>query len=245
MMNDTSSLHSELNGLQQKIVFMANAQFESPQYKKLFAVRFTRRRAQDYILQRTLWTVNRRDCWALVQGIAPMDVKKMIWDHEREELEGKPDEGIDDHYRLSVREGEAVGLSEDDFDNVMPCDGLIACGAAWLYLATHSHWLTALAASAALELSNSEEVLSNGSTSRLIGEKLQRELGIPMKAQPSNAEHAVADIAHGHLLLDVARKHVHGPADIALILDGLHRSWAIERVWKGQLADLMLASPDS
>ena len=75
---------------------------------------------------------------------------------------------------------------------------------AWRPLASHSHWLTALAASAALELSNSEEILEHGSNSRRIGEKMERDLSIPMKSQESNVEHAAADVAHGHILMRVA-----------------------------------------
>ncbi|MGE0853890.1 MAG: hypothetical protein AB7O44_30480, partial [Hyphomicrobiaceae bacterium] len=102
---------------------------------------------------------------------------------------------------------------------------------------------TALAASAALELSNSEEILRGGSNSRRMGEKFERELGIPMKAQASNAEHAIADVAHGHLLLEVAERHMRTPEHKELILDGLRKSWAVERVWKGLLADVLAALP--
>ncbi len=195
------------------------------------------------MIQRTHWTINRRDCWALVQGVSPLDVKKIIWDHEREELEGKPEEGVDDHYTLSIREGAALGLAAEDFVNTPPCDGAVTCMGAWLHLAKHSHWLTALAASCALELGNSEEILKHGSMSRRMGEKLERELGIPMKAQASNAEHAIADIAHGNLLTRIAERHMTGRAELELIIAGLRQSWAIDRVWKGQLAEVMEAIP--
>ena len=82
--------------LDQELTRMANAQFDSDGFKRLLSLRLNKERARMYIIQRTHWTVNRRDCWAQVQSSAPLPVKKLIWDHEREELEGdvalgKPD----------------------------------------------------------------------------------------------------------------------------------------------------------
>ena len=234
------SLMAELKGT---ISTLANAQFDSPGYRRLLALPLTKARAQAYVIQRTHWTINRRDCWALAQGIAPLDVKKIIWDHEREELAGKPEDGTPDHYTLSIREAAALDLTPDDLINTPPCDGAVTCMAAWLHLVKHSHWLTAVAACSALELSNSEAVLKNGSMSRRMGEKMQRELGIPMKKQPMNDVHMVADAEHGNLMTDVAARHLHTRADYELIVEGLRQSWTIDRVWKGQLADLLESIP--
>jgi pyrroloquinoline quinone (PQQ) biosynthesis protein C len=230
--------------LEQQIADLANAQFASPQYQQLLGLKFTKERARAYVIQRTHWTVNRCDCWAHTQGAAPLDVKKLIWDHERVELEGIPEEGTEDHYTLSLMEGSTLGLKPSDFTRVPPIDGAVTCMLAWLHLSQHSHWLSAVAASAALELSNSEEVLHDGSMSRRIGEKISADLGIPLKAQASNAEHMVADIEHGRLLMVVARVHARTPEAQERVLEGLRQSWAIERVWKGQLAEMLETLPD-
>jgi len=243
-MATTDLENADLAGLEEQIAEMANAQFDSPHYRRLLGIKFTMERARAFIIQRTHWTVNRRDCWAHAQGSAPLDVKTLIWEHERDELEGKPEEGIDDHYTLAVKEGGLLGLEPEDFIRTPPADGATTCMLAWLHLATHSHWLGAVAASAALELSNSEDVLTGGSMSRRIGEKLNADLGIPLKAQPSNAEHMVADVEHGRMLMVVARVHARTPEAQEHVLAGLRDSWAIERVWKGQLADILEALPD-
>ncbi len=235
---------ADLADLERQITEMANDQFASTQYRRLLGLKFTRERARAYTIQRTHWTINRRDCWAHAQGAAPLDVTKLIWDHERVELQGIPEEGIEDHYTLSLMEGRVLGLKPEDFTSEPPIDGAVTCMLAWLYLSQHSHWLSAFAASAALELSNSEEVLREGSMSRRIGEKITADLGIPMKDQASNAEHMVADIEHGRLLMIVARGHACTPEAQERVLEGLRKSWAIERVWKGQLADLLEAMPD-
>jgi hypothetical protein len=229
--------------LGREIVALANAQFDSPGYRRLLGLPLNTTRGQAYIIQRTHWTTNRRDCWALAQGVAPLDVKKVIWDHESEELAGKPEEGVADHYTLSVKEAALLGLTPDDLINTPPIDGAVTCLAAWLHLVKHSHWLTAVAACSALELSNSEEVLRDGSMSRRMGEKMAKDLGIPLNKQPMNAEHMVADIAHGNLMTEVAERHMTNRAELDLILDGLRQSWAIDRVWKGQLADLLESIP--
>lgn len=62
----------------------ANAQFTSPQFRRLFDVPLTIERARVYTLQKSHWIINRRDCWGLAMGLAPMDVKKLIWLHEQD-----------------------------------------------------------------------------------------------------------------------------------------------------------------
>ena len=233
-----------LSDLYRELVELANAQFESPQYRRLLSMKLTRERARHYVIQRTHWTVNRRDCWALVQGVAPLPVKRLLWEHEREELAGDKERGVADHHTLSLKEGAALGLSPDDFIRNQPMEGCIVCCQAWRYLASHSHWLGGLAASAALELSNSDEVLRGGSMSRRMGMKFRDELGIPLKDQHSNAEHMVADVRHAHILMDVAAEYAKVDWDRDEILRGARASWAIDRVWKGQLADMMAALPE-
>jgi len=51
------------------------------------------------------------------------------------------------------------------------------------------------------------------------------------------------DVEHAHLLFDVARKYAKTDHDIELILDGARRSWAIDRIWKGHLADILAVIP--
>lgn len=233
-----------LTDLYAELKAMANAQFESDGFKRLLGLNFNKERARHYVIQRTHWTLNRRDCWAAVQAVSPLDVKKLIWDHEREELDGDKERGVADHYTLSLQEGGSLGLAPPDFDRFGPMDGLIACGLAWRHIAMHSHWLGSLAASAALELSNSDEILSGGSMSRRIGIKFRDEVGIPFKDQHSNIEHMEADVRHAHILMEVAAVHAAGPAERREILNGARASWAVDRVWKGQLAELLAAIPE-
>ena len=227
--------------LGRQLVRMANAQFDSEPFKRLLALPLNKKRAQVYTIQRTHWTVNRRDCWAAVQASAPFAVKKLIWDHERDELEGDKQKGKADHYQMSVQEGATLSLKAIDFQRTGPTDGCLTCCNAWENLARTRPWLGALASSAALELSNSDQVLKGGSMSRRMGMKIAKDVGIPFKKQTSNAEHAVADIAHGHMMMEVAEVYVTNTYERDLVLQGAADSWSIDRVWKGHLADIMAA----
>lgn len=238
------SAGNPIKQLEQQLTQLANAQFDSDAFRRLLGLRFNKERARMYILQRTHWTVNRRECWAQVQSSAPMPVKKLIWDHERDELEGDKELGKADHYTMSVQEGAAVGLKPKDFVDIGPSDGCFTCCAAWLHVARTGHWLTALASASALELSNSDEILTGGSMSRRMAVKMRDEVGVPFKKQTSNVEHMVADVKHAHMLMEVAEQYAPSDLERQLILDGARQSWAIDRIWKGHLADLLAAIPE-
>lgn len=237
-------LSDSLKDLENTLIRMANAQFDSESYKRFLGLRLNEERARTYVIQRTHWTVNRRECWAQVQSAAPMPVKHVIWQHEREELEGDPSTGKADHYTMNFQEGAALGLTREDIERTPLSDGCLTCCYAWLHLARTSHWLSALAASSALEMSNSDEILEGGSMARRMGIKMRDEVGIPLKKQAVNAEHMVADIEHAHMMMDIAARYATGETEQALILDGARRSWAIDRIWKGHLADLLAAIPE-
>jgi hypothetical protein len=90
--------------LENKLAELANAQFESAEYKRIFGMKWTRERARIYMVQRSYFVLNRRDCWAYLQGSVPFDVKQVIWDHEKEELMGDDERGVENHYALGMRE---------------------------------------------------------------------------------------------------------------------------------------------
>jgi hypothetical protein len=94
-----------------------------------------------------------------------------------------------------------------------------------------------------LEVRNSAELIQGGSLSRRIGEKFERELGIPMKKQINNAEHVVMDVEHAHLLMRVARKYATTEAAQNAIIKGARESLIIDRVYRGHLADMLETLP--
>lgn len=228
-----------LKALEDKLIEMANAQHESYAYKHLFSVPLTIERVRAHHLQKALWVLNRRACWAYAQAAAPFDVKQLIWQHEEEELGGNKQRGLDNHYVLNVKQGAPFGLTAADYANVQPTDQTLTCLHAWIRLAKDSHWLKALAACAALELSNSDEILRSASASRRMAQKIRDELGIGIERQESFKEHMVADVEHSHLLMEVAKVHATTEFGREQILEGARESWAVDRVFRDALAATM------
>ena len=229
----------KMRELEETLVELAIGQHQSDAFKRLFAARFTKKGAQEYFLQHSLFNLNRRDCWGFVQGAAPMAVKRLVWDHEQGELAGDKDRGVADHYTLAVKQGASFGLSPDDFYKEQPMDIPFACFQAWINIARTCPWLEAAAASACLELDNADDVIPTGCISRRIGEKMRDELGIPMKKQYSNAEHVEADVEHGKLIIDLARKYGDTAEAREQIISGTKKSFAIERAFRGFTATLI------
>ena len=73
-----------IDGMWTELVRMCNEQFESKSFKHLLNTKFTKTRAQQYSIQMAFYVQNRRDCWGYVQGSAPLEIKKLIWQHEED-----------------------------------------------------------------------------------------------------------------------------------------------------------------
>jgi pyrroloquinoline quinone (PQQ) biosynthesis protein C len=218
---------------------LVNAQFESDGYKRMLGTKFSLKGAQQFFMQHAQFNLNRRDCWGYVQASSPMAVKKLVWEHEEEELGGVPSRGGANHYELAVMQGEAFGLTPEDYYNAPTMDGTLTASYAWINLAKSGDWLEAFSASASLEYANSEEIIRDGCLSRRLGEKLEYELGIPMKKQYSNDEHRVADVEHGKLLIQIADEYGDTPEALNTIRSGVTKSLAIDRVFRNFLGELL------
>lgn len=232
-----------LRELEEELVELANAQHDSRAYRKLFSVALSVERIRAHHLQKSIWTMNRRDCWAYAQAQAPFGVKQLIWEHEREELRGGGERNVDNHQALGVQEGAAFGLTQEDYDSAEPTDVTLACVKAWVLLAKEPPWTKAFGACAALELSNSEEVLRTKSASKKMAERIRDQLGVEIERQHSLKEHMIADVEHAHILSRVARDFTTTELERRQILDGAKESWAIDRAFREHLADLMASIP--
>jgi hypothetical protein len=222
---------------------LANALYETPGYRRILSMPLNLARARLYTLQKSHWNINRRDCWAFAQGHAPMDVKRLIWEHEEDELAGNKDRGVEDHYSLQVRQSALIGLTPDDFRNVRMRAGTRTCVYAYLHLVNSGHWLKAVSACAALEVSNSAEWVEGGGMSYRMGKRFEKDLGIPFEKQLNAKEHAEVDVEHAHMLLQIAKRHGSAPGALNWMMEGLVESWEIDQIWKGILADMMEEIP--
>jgi pyrroloquinoline quinone (PQQ) biosynthesis protein C len=140
---------------------------------------------------------------------------------------------------LGIKEAEQVGLAEGEFDLTRPTDVAQTCFWAWINLAKSRPWLEAVAASSVLEMVVSDEIIQGGGIVRRLGERMAKDLGIPLKEQVTNAVHVVADMEHPDLMFKTAEAHVRTEEDHQAVLRGARDSLAIERVFRGHLADLI------
>ena len=65
---------------------IVNRHFETPEYRQFFSVKLTPARESILNLHYPHYIKSRRDCWAAAQVKAPLDVKRAIWEHEKDEL---------------------------------------------------------------------------------------------------------------------------------------------------------------
>ena len=228
----------DINELRATLNRMVNEQFESREIKHFLSVPLTMGRAQFYTIQNALYTRNRRDCWGYVQGAAPLDVKALIWRHESDELVNDPRCGTD-HFSLCVKQGEALGLTRDDFDKAELPPLVRACFYAWIHIATKNHWLTAFTSSQMLERRNNGEIVKGGGMSYRVGQKFEKELGISLKKMVSLDVHSVADTDHSDMMEGVYNRYATTPGAYEAVLQGARDCMAIDRAYRGALGYLM------
>jgi hypothetical protein len=217
---------------------MVNDQFDSPEFKNFLAVPLTLERGRFYVVQSALYTSNRRDCWGYVQGGAPLEVKRVIWQHESDELVNDPRAGMD-HYTLTVKQGEVIGLKPEDFEKAEVPPMVRACFYAWHHIAIRSHWLTAYASSHMLERRNNGKIVKGGGMSYRVGKKFENELGINLKKMISLDVHVVADTEHSENISETFERYVKTTEERDLVLQGARESMAIDRAYRGALGYYM------
>jgi hypothetical protein len=217
---------------------MVNDQFESVEFKNFFAVPLTLERGRFYVVQSALYTSNRRDCWGYVQGGAPLEVKRVIWAHESDELINDSRAGMD-HYALTVKQGEVIGLKPEDFENAEVPAMVQACFHAWHHIAMRNHWLSAYTASHMLERRNNGKIVKGGGMSYRVGKKFENELGINLKRMISLDVHVVADMDHSENISEMFERYVKTSGDCDRVLLGARDSLAIDRAYRGALGYYM------
>ncbi|HZS02723.1 MAG TPA: iron-containing redox enzyme family protein [Chloroflexota bacterium] len=217
---------------------MTNAQFASPEFQHLLSLPITLPRARLYVLHRARYQRHRRDVWAYVQAAAPLDVKHMIWEHEREELDFDPRAGSN-HIALGNRECEVVGLTPEEVDTAELVPGVVACFWAWVHLAMTRPWLEAFTASSVMERRNSGDIVQGGGLSMRMAQNIARGLGIPVEQLKNSTVHSEADVEHGAMLDIVAERYATTEEARQAMLRGARDSLLIDRAFRAALAEAM------
>lgn len=211
---------------------MVNRQFDTFEFKKLLAVPLTSERVRVHRHHMTYYGANRRDCWAFVSGKAPLDVKRAIWEHEKDELIHDARMG-----RAHVTEQD---LRERDESLLVP--GAKAAFYAWLYCAREKPWLEGLVYSHILERRNNNAVVKGGGLSERWKRKQQSELGLQEAAKDfQTTVHAVADEAHSDLFEPIFTRYIDSKPQAEAVLAASRDCLVIDRAFRGALADALAA----
>lgn len=233
-----TTIASSIDTVEAKINGMANHQFETPEFREFFGLPLTLARARLVAINMAHYVSNRRDCWGFVQGAAPLDVKRLIWEHEQEELIHDPRAGMD-HYTLNTKEARVLGLTPEDIETTESVPGAAAAFYAWIHIAKSRPWLEAVTASCVLEIRNSGDVVQGGGASFRWRRKMVEELGIPESELINQSVHVEADRAHASMLRKVMDRYAHTEEACAAILRGAHDSFVIDRAFRGAVAHAM------
>ena len=211
---------------------MVNRQFDTPEFQKLFAVKLTPGRVQVYQNHMVFYASNRRDCWAFVSGKAPLDVKRAIWAHEKDELIHDERMG-----RAHVTESD---LQSADESQLVP--GAIAAHYAWLYCAREKPWLEGLIYSHILERRNNNAIVKGGGLVERWKRKQRAELGVQTAVKDFQTEvHAVADEDHSDIFEPIFQRYIDSETAAQAVLAATRDGLLIDRALRGALADAMLA----
>jgi hypothetical protein len=210
---------------------LVNAWYDTPEIKRLLSMRLTADRMALRRLHITHFGNNRRDCWAAVSAKAPLDVKRAIWEHEKDELI------FDD------RMGRAHVTEEDlaETDGAILVPGARAAFYAWLYCARENPWLQGLACSHILERRNNDRIVKGGTlTQRLVRKQLVDQGISESDLDISTRVHMVADVEHSHIFDEIFERHVIDDQSARQMLSGAAESLMIERAFHGAVAGAML-----
>jgi hypothetical protein len=229
---------SRLMQLREELDRMVNLQFETPEFVRFLFVKYTMNRARFFALHMAFYTKNRRDCWGYIQGAAPLDVKRIIWRHEEEELVSDP-RCETDHFSLQVKECALLGIRPEEVEKAEPTPQARAAQYAWAYLALQQNWLAAFASSSILERRNSNEIVKGGGLSLRIGKKWREELGLDWKDMPSINVHKEADKEHADMMWSVLARYGASEGGYQSVIEGARESLAIDRAYRLGLAVAM------
>ena len=171
---------------------------------------------------------NRRACWAYVQAAAPIDVKKVIWHHERDELIDDPRIGM----------GHVDVDKIEDIDPLPPFPGVRVATYGWLYIAMNCPWLQGLAASHILERANDPTVIKGKTPIQLSADRLMKALDMKHEELPLGTRvHMVADIEHTKLIWEVFERYVTNEENYRQVVQGATESLECEEVYDLAVAE--------
>ncbi|HUK40058.1 MAG TPA: hypothetical protein VLX11_03415, partial [Candidatus Acidoferrales bacterium] len=175
---------------------------------------------------------SRRDCWAAASVKAPLDVKRAIWEHEKDELIFDPRMGsahlTDDQMAVAAAKSELL-------------PGARAAIYAWMYLSTTRPWIEALTVNHITERKNNPVIVKGGGFTQRYAHKKVADLGGTIDSLDINTKvHMVADEDHSDMFEPIYDRYIVDEATAHIVIRAAQDSLAIDRAYRSALATAML-----
>jgi hypothetical protein len=211
--------------------------FDTPEYKQFFSVKLTPARHAVLDLPYPHYIKSRRDCWGAAAVKAPLDVKRAIWEHEKDELIYDPRMGS--AHLTDQQMAEATAES-----NLLP--GARAAIYAWMYLATTRPWIESLMVNHITERKNNPAIVKGGGFTQRFAHKKVADLGGTIETLDINTKvHMVADEDHSDMFEPIFGKYVVDERVAQAVIRAAQDSLAVDRSYRSALATAMTRIAES
>ncbi|MGE5819719.1 MAG: hypothetical protein ACM37Z_16975 [Deltaproteobacteria bacterium] len=212
---------------------IVNRHFDTAEYKQFFSVKLTPAREAVLNLHYPHYIKSRRDCWAAASVKAPLDVKRAIWEHEKDEL-------IYDQRMGSAHLTDEQMAAATAESNLLP--GARAAIFAWMYLAATRPWIESLMVNHITERKNNPVIVKGGGFTQRFAHKKVADLGGTIETLDINTRvHMVADEDHSDMFEPVFDKYVVDERNAQAVIRAAQDSLAVDRAYRSALATAMIA----
>ena len=216
---------------------IVNRHFETPEYKQLFSVRLTPARQKIWDLHYPHYIKSRRDCWGAAAVKAPLDVKRAIWEHEKDELIFDPRMGP--AHLTDEQMAEATAET-----NLLP--GARAAIMAWMYLSTTRPWIEALTVNHITERKNNPAVVKGGGFTARFAHKRVADQGGTIEGLDINTKvHMVADEDHSDMFEPIYDRYIIDERTAQAVIRAAQDSLDVDRAYRSALATAMARIEES
>lgn len=215
---------------------MVNEHYDTPEMLRFFAFPMTLPRARLLFIHTLHFNMNRRNCWGHVQGSCPPDVKRLVWEHEKDELYCDPRFGGDHHSAALQKAMKVSALSANELYGAELIPGCYAAFCAWLNLSKHSSWLRSFSGSTILERANNNAIVKGGGVSVRDYARFSEDVLQLVGQVKGHDVHNVADEDHSDMMEQVLDRHAKTAEDFREVIQGAKDSLAFDRSYRGALA---------
>jgi pyrroloquinoline quinone (PQQ) biosynthesis protein C len=163
-------------------------------------------------------------------------VKKLVWEHEKDELYCDPRFGGDHHSAALQKAMKMSGHSREELYAADLIPGCKAAFFAWLNLAKNSSWLRAFSGSTILERANNNAVVKGGGVSVRDYARFTEDVLKLIEKVAGHDVHNVADEEHSDMMEEVMDRYLKTEEDSREVLIGARDSLDFDRAFRGSLA---------